>query len=272
MRNDAQLVNIPSSDYTDLSLKERVAGRPQAHVMTQTVRRAGDRPAPTRLLPPTDRSSSSTVHPTSDRCQTPSALPATSQMLALFKLMYAVCALALLAAARPAPGLDAAATDGRVELATPALVDGQSTLSICPTWKVRCVKDSRWPSGIVGDIGPQPFCFQFPRCYQCEEQANSDEVRRHQSAPLPARSIADALHLGPALRSATSASSSARGRAMRFPPFPFEAPTAVPPVVHLACRTISVATLHIRSAPVRHRDDSSGQRRLSHTPCIALIS
>lgn len=26
----------------------------------------------------------------------------------------------------------------------------------CPTWKVRCVKDGKWPSGIVGDVSPCP--------------------------------------------------------------------------------------------------------------------
>lgn len=95
-------------------------------------------------------------------------------MLTLFKVLHVLCSLALLAAARPALPESAG---NQVELEVPAPDFRQSTLSICPTWTVRCVKDSKWPSGIVGDIGPQPFCFRFPRCYQCEEQANSDEVR-----------------------------------------------------------------------------------------------
>lgn len=105
-------------------------------------------------------------------------------MLSLFKIFIAVCALALLAAARPAPSLESSASGDLIDRAPSSFVAAgkQSTLSVCPTWTVRCVKDGDWPKGIVGDIGPQPFCFRFPRCYQCEEQANSDEVRARRQA------------------------------------------------------------------------------------------
>ncbi|CED83328.1 hypothetical protein [Phaffia rhodozyma] len=45
----------------------------------------------------------------------------------------------------------------------------------CPSMTIRCVKDGKWPSGIVGDIGKKEFCFSGFRCNQCEEQANTDE-------------------------------------------------------------------------------------------------
>lgn len=38
----------------------------------------------------------------------------------------------------------------------------------CPSMKVRCVKDGKWPAGIVGDIGQKEFCQVGWRCNQCE--------------------------------------------------------------------------------------------------------
>lgn len=43
-----------------------------------------------------------------------------------------------------------------------------STFDICPKMTVRCVKDSNWPSGIVGNIGKKDFCWEGFRCNQCE--------------------------------------------------------------------------------------------------------
>ena len=73
-------------------------------------------------------------------------------------------------------------------------VESGSTIldGICPNLKVRCVKDGKWPSGIVGDvsrsslsfsylddlisslqIGSQPFCRMGIRCNQCDEEKNT---------------------------------------------------------------------------------------------------
>ncbi|CAE6342400.1 unnamed protein product [Rhizoctonia solani] len=45
----------------------------------------------------------------------------------------------------------------------------------CPSMTVRCVKDGNWPNGIVGDIGKKDFCWEWPRCNQCDIRANTDE-------------------------------------------------------------------------------------------------
>ncbi|KAG9103671.1 hypothetical protein FRC07_009948, partial [Ceratobasidium sp. 392] len=41
------------------------------------------------------------------------------------------------------------------------------TLDLCPEMTIRCVKDGKWPGGIVGDIGKKEFCWEAPRCNQC---------------------------------------------------------------------------------------------------------
>lgn len=72
--------------------------------------------------------------------------------------------------------------------------DGEVHTFACPAWKVRCVKDGKWPSGIVGDvssaagdggvelipfnlspaqIGKKPFCFSGFRCNQCDFDKNT---------------------------------------------------------------------------------------------------
>ncbi|KAG9083248.1 hypothetical protein FS749_006184 [Ceratobasidium sp. UAMH 11750] len=48
-------------------------------------------------------------------------------------------------------------------------------LDFCPQMKVRCVKDGKWPGGIVGDIGKKDFCWEAPRCNQCDIGANTEE-------------------------------------------------------------------------------------------------
>ncbi|KAL8293167.1 hypothetical protein RQP46_000861 [Phenoliferia psychrophenolica] len=45
----------------------------------------------------------------------------------------------------------------------------------CPSFTVRCVKDNKWPSGIVGNIGPQPFVRVGLRCNQAHEKRNTRE-------------------------------------------------------------------------------------------------
>ncbi|KAG8730550.1 hypothetical protein FRC12_020202 [Ceratobasidium sp. 428] len=49
------------------------------------------------------------------------------------------------------------------------------TLDLCPQMTIRCVKDGKWPSGIVGDIGKKDFCWEAPRCDQCDIGANTEE-------------------------------------------------------------------------------------------------
>ncbi|KAG9083265.1 hypothetical protein FS749_006173 [Ceratobasidium sp. UAMH 11750] len=48
-------------------------------------------------------------------------------------------------------------------------------LDLCPRMTIRCVKEGKWPSGIVGDIGKKDFCWEAPRCNQCDIGANTEE-------------------------------------------------------------------------------------------------
>ncbi|KAL7417979.1 hypothetical protein BDY24DRAFT_437477 [Mrakia frigida] len=84
---------------------------------------------------------------------------------------------------------------------SPPTVESQSVVSSphllllgCPSMKIRCVKDSIWPSGIVGDIGTKEFVWIAPRCQQadapgntieCNETFEECEGRCEAYAPIP---------------------------------------------------------------------------------------
>ncbi|CEL58744.1 hypothetical protein RSOLAG1IB_08790 [Rhizoctonia solani AG-1 IB] len=50
-----------------------------------------------------------------------------------------------------------------------------ATYDLCPRMTIRCVKDGNWPKGIVGNIGKKEFCWEAPRCNQCDIGANTEE-------------------------------------------------------------------------------------------------
>ncbi|KAI5479248.1 hypothetical protein MNV49_003942 [Pseudohyphozyma bogoriensis] len=56
-----------------------------------------------------------------------------------------------------------------------ATVPQGGAVDICPSLTVRCVKDGKWPSGIVGDIGPKPFKRVGIRCNQAHPEKNTRE-------------------------------------------------------------------------------------------------
>ncbi|SCV71694.1 BQ2448_3282 [Microbotryum intermedium] len=49
---------------------------------------------------------------------------------------------------------------------------GTAALLSCPSFKVRCVR-GHWPTGIVGNIGPQPFKRVGIRCNQAHIRQNT---------------------------------------------------------------------------------------------------
>lgn len=69
---------------------------------------------------------------------------------------------------------------------TLSLLDNVNVLAGCPSMTIRCVKDSKWPSGIVGQLeGKREFVWEAPRCQQAE-------VRPLISTPgRPTESVAD---------------------------------------------------------------------------------
>lgn len=90
-------------------------------------------------------------------------------MLALLKLCLLSSWLAFAAAvALPAPSSSSPDAGLALEPAAGREPE-QTTFGVCPTWTIRCVKDNDYPDGIVGALpDKKPFCFSFPRCYQCE--------------------------------------------------------------------------------------------------------
>ncbi|KAK4704889.1 hypothetical protein P7C70_g1322, partial [Phenoliferia sp. Uapishka_3] len=63
----------------------------------------------------------------------------------------------------------------------------------CPSFTVRCVRDGKWPSGIVGNIGPKEFVSVGIRCNQAHEKRNTVEC----NATFPAECEGTCQAFGP---------------------------------------------------------------------------
>lgn len=89
-----------------------------------------------------------------------------SGRLAMFKLFSLTLILSLLLLVFPSISTAAPSFPLQVIL--------DNSLLGCPSMKIRCVKGSVWPSGIVGDIGVKEFVWIAPRCQQADVSASSN--------------------------------------------------------------------------------------------------